>query len=128
MSFQLLDLRHGKWPRARQLEFSEIRASRRNHPIRHTPTGHASDYGFDGRDGAGRIEISAQNRSFAVDPATLPEDVEVTHVNLNDGTCAGMKLRRLKAITIQYYPEASPGPDDSDQAFAEFVEMMAANT
>ena len=100
-----------------------------NHPIRHMPTGHGhtSDDGLDGRDGAGRIEISAQNHNFAVDPATLPGDVEVTHVNLNDGTCAGMKYPRLNAITIQYHPEASPGPHDSDQAFAEFVEMMAAN-
>lgn len=58
-----------------------------NHPIRFTPTG--------------RIEISAQNHNFAVDPDTLPQEVEVSHVNLNDGTCAGMLFPSKKAMTIQ---------------------------
>lgn len=49
----------------------------------------------------GRVEISAQNHNFAVDPATLPEGVEVTHINLNDGTCAGMVYPAMKAMTIQ---------------------------
>ena len=50
---------------------------------------------------SGRVEISAQNHNFAVDPATLPEGVEVTHINLNDGTCAGMVYPAKKAMTIQ---------------------------
>lgn len=83
-----------------------------NHPIRFTPTG--------------RIEISAQNHNFAVDPATLPPDVVVSHVNLNDGTCAGMLYPAKKAMTIQYHPEASPGPHDADICFEQFVDMMKA--
>jgi len=83
-----------------------------NHPIRHNPSG--------------RVEISAQNHNFAVDPATLPEGVEITHINLNDGTCAGMVYPAKKAMTIQYHPEASPGPHDADICFAQFVDMMKA--
>lgn len=81
-----------------------------NHPIKHKPTG--------------RIEISSQNHNYAVDPAQLPPEVEVTHVNLNDGTCAGMRNATLKAISIQYHPEASPGPHDADVCFEEFIDMM----
>ncbi|KAF8059196.1 hypothetical protein HT031_005368 [Scenedesmus sp. PABB004] len=83
-----------------------------NHPIRYNPTG--------------RVEISAQNHNFAVDPASLPEGVEVTHINLNDGTCAGMVWPAAKAMTIQYHPEASPGPHDADVCFEQFVDMMRA--
>ncbi|KXZ54591.1 hypothetical protein GPECTOR_4g656 [Gonium pectorale] len=83
-----------------------------NHPIRYMPTG--------------RVEISAQNHNFAVDPATLPAGVEVTHINLNDGTCAGMVYKDKKAMTIQYHPEASPGPHDADVCFEQFVDMMRA--
>uniref|UniRef100_A0A7S0R4H5 Carbamoyl phosphate synthase arginine-specific small chain n=1 Tax=Pyramimonas obovata TaxID=1411642 RepID=A0A7S0R4H5_9CHLO len=83
-----------------------------NHPISHQPTG--------------RVEISAQNHNYAVDPKTLPAGVEVTHINLNDGTCAGMVWADKKAMTIQYHPEASPGPHDSDVSFEDFVKMMAA--
>ncbi|WIA18361.1 hypothetical protein OEZ85_009826 [Tetradesmus obliquus] len=83
-----------------------------NHPIRYNPTG--------------RVEISAQNHNFAVDPDTLPEGVEVTHINLNDGTCAGMLYPAKKAMTIQYHPEASPGPHDADICFEQFVDMMKA--
>ena len=81
-----------------------------NHPIRFEPDG--------------RIEISAQNHNFAVDPSTLPAAVQVSHVNLNDGTCAGMVAPSLKAMTIQYHPEASPGPRDADVCFRQFMEMM----
>eukprot|EP00210_Caulerpa_lentillifera_P003265 g3116.t1 len=84
-----------------------------NHPIRQLTTG--------------RIEISAQNHNFAVDPTTLPEGVQVTHVNLNDGTCAGMLHEEAQVITIQYHPEASPGPHDADIVFGQFVEMMKQN-
>ncbi|KAL6764263.1 class I glutamine amidotransferase-like protein [Haematococcus lacustris] len=74
----------------------------------------------------GRIEVSAQNHNFAVDPATLPAGVEVSHINLNDGTCAGMVWADKRAMTIQYHPEASPGPHDADVCFEQFVEWMRA--
>jgi carbamoyl-phosphate synthase small subunit len=61
-----------------------------------------------------------------VDPKTLPSGVQVSHINLNDGTCAGMVWPEMKAMTIQYHPEASPGPHDSDVCFADFVNMMKA--
>ena len=75
---------------------------------------------------AGRIEISAQNHNYAVDPASLPADVEVTHINLNDGTCAGLLCTSKKAMSIQYHPEASPGPHDADVCFEQFIEMLKA--
>ncbi|KAL3143081.1 hypothetical protein ABBQ38_003355 [Trebouxia sp. C0009 RCD-2024] len=81
-----------------------------NHPVRHNATG--------------RIEISAQNHNYAVDPDTLPEGVEVTHINLNDGTCAGMVWPAKRAMAIQYHPEASPGPHDSDICFEQFMDMI----
>jgi carbamoyl-phosphate synthase small subunit len=84
-----------------------------NHPVRQLSTG--------------RVEISAQNHNYAVDPDTLPEGVQVSHINLNDGTCAGLVFPAMKAMSIQYHPEASPGPHDSDQAFFDFVEMMKSN-
>mmetsp|Transcript_24984 Transcript_24984/g.62362 ORF Transcript_24984/g.62362 Transcript_24984/m.62362 type:complete len:435 (-) Transcript_24984:533-1837(-) len=74
---------------------------------------------------SGQVEISAQNHNFAVDPASLPAAVQVSRVNLNDGTCAGMVYPEMKAMTIQYHPEASPGPHDSDSSFEDFVKMMA---
>lgn len=74
----------------------------------------------------GRIEVSAQNHNFAVDPATLPEGIEISHINLNDGTCAGMLWPEKRAMTIQYHPEASPGPHDADVCFEQFVEWMKA--
>ncbi|KAK8566151.1 hypothetical protein V6N13_021221 [Hibiscus sabdariffa] len=71
-----------------------------------------------------RVEISAQNHNYAVDPASLPDGVEVTHVNLNDGSCAGLAYPALNIMSLQYHPEASPGPHDSDCAFREFIELM----
>ena len=73
------------------------------------------------------VEISAQNHNFAVDPNSLPKEVKVSHLNLNDGTCAGMVWEEKMAMTIQYHPEASPGPHDSDNCFAQFVDMIRAN-
>ncbi len=74
---------------------------------------------------SGRVEISAHNHNFAVDPDTLPGDVEVTHLNLNDGCCEGMRHTKLPALSIQYHPEAAPGPHDADLLFAEFIKLMA---
>ncbi|KAL5990185.1 hypothetical protein ACLOJK_011082 [Asimina triloba] len=70
------------------------------------------------------IEISAQNHNYAVDPASLPAGVEVTHINLNDGSCAGLAFPELDIMSLQYHPEASPGPHDSDPAFREFMQLM----
>lgn len=55
-----------------------------------------------------------QNHNYAVDPASLPEGAEVTHVNLNDNSCAGLAFPKLKLMSLQYHPESSPGPHDSD--------------
>ncbi|CAA6671888.1 unnamed protein product [Spirodela intermedia] len=72
----------------------------------------------------GRVEISAQNHNYAVDPASLPAGVEVTHINLNDNSCAGLSCPELKLMSLQYHPEASPGPHDSDPAFGGFIQLM----
>ncbi len=72
-----------------------------------------------------RIEISAHNHNFAVAPDSLPTDVEVTHINLNDGCCEGMRHKTLPIMSIQYHPEAAPGPHDSDPLFDEFIQMMS---
>ena len=72
-----------------------------------------------------KVEITAQNHGFVVDPESLPSsDVEVTHVNLNDHTNEGMRHRSLPLFSVQYHPEASPGPHDSRYLFAQFVQMM----
>lgn len=71
------------------------------------------------------IEITSQNHGFAVDPTSLdPARIQITHVNLNDGTNEGFRHRELPLFSVQYHPEASPGPHDSDYLFAQFVEMM----
>ncbi|KAI3952945.1 hypothetical protein MKX01_028637 [Papaver californicum] len=71
-----------------------------------------------------RVEISAQNHNYAVDPASLPEGVQLTHVNLNDQSCAGLAFPALNIMSLQYHPEASPGPHDSDSVFGEFISLM----
>jgi carbamoyl-phosphate synthase small subunit len=81
-----------------------------NHPVKHIPTG--------------KVEITSQNHGFAVDADTLPADVEVTHVNLNDHTVEGLRHRAMPAFSVQYHPEAGPGPHDASYLFGEFVEMM----
>ncbi|MDR1191486.1 MAG: glutamine-hydrolyzing carbamoyl-phosphate synthase small subunit [Verrucomicrobiales bacterium] len=68
----------------------------------------------------GKVTITAQNHGFAVDPDSLPADVEVTHINLNDGTCEGMRHKKFNAFSVQYHPEAAPGPHDANYFFAEF--------
>ena len=72
----------------------------------------------------GRVEITSHNHGFAVEAATLPADVEVTHVNLNDGCVEGMRHTRLPVISVQYHPEAAPGPHDAAHHFRRFIEMM----
>ena len=72
-----------------------------------------------------QVEITAQNHGFAVDPETLNlNDVNVTHLNLNDNTCEGLEHRSIPAFSVQYHPEASPGPHDSYYLFSKFFDMM----
>jgi carbamoyl-phosphate synthase small subunit len=74
---------------------------------------------------SGRVEITAQNHGFSVDPDSLSEnDVEYTHINLNDQTLEGFRHRREPAVAVQYHPEAAPGPHDSFYLFDDFVKMM----
>jgi carbamoyl-phosphate synthase small subunit len=74
---------------------------------------------------SGRIEITAQNHGFSVDADSLPgNDVEFTHINLNDQTLEGFRHRSLPVVAVQYHPEAAPGPHDSFYLFDDFVKMM----
>jgi len=73
---------------------------------------------------SGRIAITSQNHGYAVDGASLPSNVELTHVNLNDQTCEGFVARDARLLAVQYHPESSPGPHDSVALFREFREML----
>ena len=82
-----------------------------NHPVQHLASG--------------RVEITSQNHNFAVAADSLDDRAEVTHVSLNDGVCEGLRLRDVEAASVQYHPEAAPGPHDSRYLFHEFGWMMA---
>ncbi|MFM7112222.1 MAG: glutamine amidotransferase-related protein, partial [Planctomycetota bacterium] len=72
----------------------------------------------------GKVEITSQNHGFAIDPSTLPGDVEVSHINLNDNTLEGMRHRKHPVFSVQYHPEASAGPHDSSYLFLEFARQL----
>ena len=81
-----------------------------NHPVRNLATG--------------KVEITSQNHNFAVIPDSVPECLEITHVNLNDSSIEGLRHRRYSAFSVQYHPESCPGPHDSKYLFSQFRNMM----
>jgi len=72
----------------------------------------------------GKVEITSQNHNFAVDPDSLSGKATMTHVNLNDGVCEGLRVDGALAFSVQHHPEANPGPHDSHYLFDEFADMM----
>ncbi|NOK61888.1 MAG: carbamoyl-phosphate synthase small subunit [Chloroflexi bacterium AL-W] len=81
-----------------------------NQPVRNADTTH--------------VEISSHNHGFAVDADSLPKSVEITHLNLNDGCVEGLRVKDLRAFSVQYHPEAAPGPHDAAYLFEQFIELM----
>ena len=75
----------------------------------------------------GKVDITSQNHGFHVLPDTLPARAEVTHISLFDGTNEGIQLKNKSAFSVQYHPEASPGPHDSHYLFKRFIEMIEAD-
>jgi carbamoyl-phosphate synthase small subunit len=106
LGHQLLALAMGA--RTRKMETGHRGA---NHPVKDLQTG--------------KVEITSQNHGFCVLPETLPADVEVTHVSLFDGSNEGLRVKGKPIFSVQYHPEASPGPQDSHYLFQRFVDMMA---
>ncbi len=72
----------------------------------------------------GKVAITAQNHGFAVDPESLPKNVEVSHINLNDNTVEGMRHKELPIFSVQYHPEAAPGPHDASYFFSQFADLI----
>jgi carbamoyl-phosphate synthase small subunit len=85
-----------------------------NHPVKDLRTG--------------QIAITAQNHNFVIDVDTIQDQVELTHINLYDGTVEGMRHRSLPVFSVQYHPEASPGPHDANPLFGEFINLMKRET
>ena len=85
-----------------------------NHPVQDVRTG--------------KVEITSQNHGFAVAPASLPPEVTITHRNLNDGTVEGLEHTHVPAFSVQYHPEAAPGPHDADPHFRRFTALMRGTT
>jgi carbamoyl-phosphate synthase small subunit len=105
LGHQLLGLALGA--RTYKLKFGHRGA---NHPVRQLDTS--------------RVEITSQNHGFAVDPDSLPSQARVTHLNLYDGTVEGLRHADRPIYSVQYHPEASPGPHDADYLFTQFIEEM----
>ncbi len=103
LGHQILGLALGA--RTTKLKFGHHGA---NHPVKHLPSG--------------KIEITSQNHGFMVDINSIPDaDVEITHINLNDETLEGFRHKQIPAFSVQYHPEAAPGPHDSDYLFEQFI-------
>jgi carbamoyl-phosphate synthase small subunit len=75
----------------------------------------------------GKVIISSQNHGFMIDESSLPQDIEITHRSLFDGSIEGIKSLKYKAFSVQYHPEASPGPQDCLYHFEEFLRMVSEN-
>jgi carbamoyl-phosphate synthase small subunit len=85
-----------------------------NHPVKDLKTG--------------KVAITVQNHGFCVDMETLnKKDIEITHINLNDNTLEGMRHKKLPVFSVQYHPEAAPGPHDAAYLFKDFVKLMKKN-